>query len=176
MFVFFGLVTAAGTTYVQLLSAPPAAWAAGVFAGALASGVLVTNNLRDRAGDEVAGKHTLAVRLGDRRTRLLYVALVALGALGAGRGGRRHDVVGAAGPAGLPGADRAGPRRAGQGRAQGADPHAQGDRVGRAGGVQAGEPGRGGDRRMTARWIAGPMVWLTAAIAAAWVGWACTAC
>ncbi len=82
VFVLFGLVAAAGTTYVQLLSAPPAAWAAGVFAGALASGVLVANNLRDRAGDEVAGKHTLAVRLGDRRTRLLYVALVALGALG----------------------------------------------------------------------------------------------
>ncbi|MFZ2427476.1 MAG: 1,4-dihydroxy-2-naphthoate polyprenyltransferase, partial [Propioniciclava sp.] len=50
VFVFFGLVATVGTTYVQTLTAPPPAWAAGVFAGALASAVLVTNNLRDRRG------------------------------------------------------------------------------------------------------------------------------
>lgn len=81
VFVFFGLVATVGTTYVQLLSAPPASWAAGVFTGALASAVLVTNNLRDRAGDAVAGKRTLAVRLGDRSTRVLYAGLVVLAAL-----------------------------------------------------------------------------------------------
>lgn len=82
VFVFFGLIATIGTTYVQMLSAPPAALAAGVFAGALASAVLVANNLRDRAGDALAGKRTLAVRLGDRHTRLFYAGLIALGAAG----------------------------------------------------------------------------------------------
>ncbi|MFT3875714.1 MAG: 1,4-dihydroxy-2-naphthoate polyprenyltransferase [Propioniciclava sp.] len=79
VFVFFGLVAVVGTTFVQTLTAPPASIAAGVFAGALASAVLVANNLRDRAGDEVAGKRTLAVRLGDQGTRMLYAGLIALG-------------------------------------------------------------------------------------------------
>lgn len=80
VFVFFGLVATIGTFYVQTLSVtPPAVWG-GVATGALASAILVANNLRDRAGDEVAGKRTLAVRLGDRGTRLFYVALVVLGA------------------------------------------------------------------------------------------------
>ena len=81
VFVFFGLVATVGTTYVQLLATPAASWSAGVFAGALASAVLVTNNLRDRVGDAISGKRTLAVRLGDRGTRLLYAALVGLAAL-----------------------------------------------------------------------------------------------
>lgn len=81
VFVFFGLVATIGTTYVQTLTAPsPAIWG-GVFTGALASAVLVANNLRDRAGDAVSGKRTLAVRLGDRNTRLFYVGLVVLAAL-----------------------------------------------------------------------------------------------
>ncbi len=82
VFVFFGLVATVGTTYVQVLGTPPAALTAGVFAGALASAVLVANNLRDRAGDERAGKRTLAVRLGDRGTRVFYAGLVLLGAAG----------------------------------------------------------------------------------------------
>ncbi len=82
VFVFFGLVATVGTTFVQTLSAPAPAWFGGVVTGALASAILVANNLRDRAGDAVAGKRTLAVRLGDRGTRWFYVALVLLGALG----------------------------------------------------------------------------------------------
>ena len=46
--------------------------------GALACALLVVNNLRDIPTDAVAGKRTLAVRLGDRGTRVLYVALLAL--------------------------------------------------------------------------------------------------
>ncbi len=49
---------------------------AGTGCGALACAILVANNLRDIPTDEAAGKRTLAVRLGDRRTRLLYVGLV----------------------------------------------------------------------------------------------------
>jgi len=79
VFLFFGLVAVCGTTFVQLGRVPQAAVWAAVFAGALASAILVANNLRDRAGDEVVGKRTLAVRLGDVRTRWLVVVLVALG-------------------------------------------------------------------------------------------------
>ena len=45
--------------------------------GLLATALLVTNNLRDISGDSLVGKRTLAVRLGDRRTRQFYLALVA---------------------------------------------------------------------------------------------------
>ncbi|MDO5533263.1 MAG: 1,4-dihydroxy-2-naphthoate polyprenyltransferase [Propionibacteriaceae bacterium] len=82
VFVFFGLVATVGTTFVQTLDVPWPAVAGGVATGALASAILVANNLRDRAGDEVAGKNTLAVRLGDANTRRFYAALVLTGALG----------------------------------------------------------------------------------------------
>jgi 1,4-dihydroxy-2-naphthoate polyprenyltransferase len=77
VFLFFGLVAVLGTTYTQAgrVSWPAVAAACGV--GALACAILVVNNLRDVATDAVAGKRTLAVRLGERRTRQLYVALVA---------------------------------------------------------------------------------------------------
>ncbi|MFV0405835.1 MAG: 1,4-dihydroxy-2-naphthoate polyprenyltransferase [Propioniciclava sp.] len=80
VFIFFGLVATSGTTFVQLGSLPAAAWWGGVLCGSLASAILVANNLRDREGDARAGKQTLAVRLGDSRTRALYVALILLAA------------------------------------------------------------------------------------------------
>ncbi len=76
VFVFFGLVATVGTTYVQAERITTAAVLAGVGCGALACAILVANNLRDIPTDREAGKRTLAVRLGDRRTRLLYVGLV----------------------------------------------------------------------------------------------------
>jgi 1,4-dihydroxy-2-naphthoate octaprenyltransferase len=77
VFVFFGLVATAGTTYVQLGEVTRASLLAGVGCGALACAILVANNLRDLTTDEAAGKRTLAVRLGDRGTRRLYVVLLA---------------------------------------------------------------------------------------------------
>ena len=77
VFVFFGLVAVLGTTYVQAERLTWPALAGGIACGALACAILVTNNLRDRPGDEQSGKRTLAVVLGDRRTRLLYPGLVA---------------------------------------------------------------------------------------------------
>jgi len=75
--VFFGLVAVLGTQYVQ---AEEVTWA-GLFAaigiGALACAILVANNLRDIPSDTVAGKRTLAVKLGDRQTRRLYAYLTA---------------------------------------------------------------------------------------------------
>ena len=81
VFVFFGLVAVIGTTYVQVEEwSWPALWAA-VGIGALACAILVVNNLRDIPTDTYAGKLTLAVRLGDGRTRWFYVLLVATAAL-----------------------------------------------------------------------------------------------
>jgi 1,4-dihydroxy-2-naphthoate polyprenyltransferase len=80
VFVFFGLVAVIGTTYVQTESWEWPALYAGIGIGALACAILVANNLRDIPTDTVAGKHTLAVRLGDERTRHLYAFLVLVAA------------------------------------------------------------------------------------------------
>lgn len=76
VFVFFGLVAVVGTTYVQTESWLWPALYAGIGIGALACAILVVNNLRDIPTDTVAGKRTLAVRLGEQRTRALYLLLV----------------------------------------------------------------------------------------------------
>lgn len=76
VFVFFGLVAVVGTTYVQVERITGLAVVGGVASGCLACAILVTNNLRDVPTDTVSGKRTLAVVLGDRRTRVLYPALV----------------------------------------------------------------------------------------------------
>ena len=73
VFVFFGVFAVTGTTYVQLGRLPWLAFAASVPVGMLACALLVVNNLRDISTDAVTGKRTLAVLLGDHRTRLLYM-------------------------------------------------------------------------------------------------------
>ena len=72
VFLFFGLMATCGSAYVMVETVPAAAWWGGVVMGLLAVAVLVANNLRDIPTDETGGKRTLAVRLGDRRTRMLY--------------------------------------------------------------------------------------------------------
>ena len=79
VFVFFGLVATVGTTYVVLERIPAMSWLQGVAVGSLACALLVVNNLRDIPTDKLVGKRTLAVRLGDQRTRILYEALVVFG-------------------------------------------------------------------------------------------------
>lgn len=81
VFVFFGLVAVCGTAYVQVGRISLATLLTGVWVGALACAILVTNNLRDIRGDAQVGKRTMATRLGDARTRVWYVILVGLGAL-----------------------------------------------------------------------------------------------
>lgn len=76
VFVFFGPVAVLGTMVTQAGRVDAAAIGAAVGAGLLTCAVLVANNLRDIPGDRVVGKRTLAVRLGDRGTRMLYLALV----------------------------------------------------------------------------------------------------
>ena len=78
VFVFFGLVAVLGTQYTQALRIDWVGVALAVAMGSLSSAVLVANNLRDIPTDAESGKITLAVRLGDARTRLLYQALLGL--------------------------------------------------------------------------------------------------
>jgi 1,4-dihydroxy-2-naphthoate octaprenyltransferase len=76
VFVFFGLVAVLGTQYTQALRIDWVGLALAVAMGSLSSAVLVANNLRDIPTDKESGKITLAVRLGDARTRVLYQALL----------------------------------------------------------------------------------------------------
>jgi 1,4-dihydroxy-2-naphthoate polyprenyltransferase len=76
VFVFFGLVATVGSQYVQDEAVGATATIASVAVGALATALLVVNNLRDIPTDEVAGKRTLAVRLGEQRTVHLFTGLI----------------------------------------------------------------------------------------------------
>lgn len=79
--VFFGFVAVCGTVWVNLLALPSIAWWAAVPPGALATAILVVNNVRDRETDVVAGKKTLAVRFG-RRAAIAEYAFLLLAAYG----------------------------------------------------------------------------------------------
>ena len=78
VFLFFGLIGVLGTLYVQTGRITLLGVAGAVALGAFSAAVLVANNLRDVPTDAVTGKRTLAVRLGERNTRTLYLALVAV--------------------------------------------------------------------------------------------------
>jgi 1,4-dihydroxy-2-naphthoate polyprenyltransferase len=82
VFVFFGLVATAGSAYVQTSHLHGLDFLASVPVGLFAVALLVVNNLRDIPGDGVAGKRTLAVRLGDARTRVLYVGCLGIAFVG----------------------------------------------------------------------------------------------
>ena len=75
VFVFFGVVATVGSTFVVIEELPQVSWIASVVVGCFACALLVVNNLRDIPGDTVAGKKTLAVRLGDTATRRFFVGL-----------------------------------------------------------------------------------------------------
>jgi 1,4-dihydroxy-2-naphthoate polyprenyltransferase len=78
VFLFFGLVAVNGSYYVQLERLEWLPFALSISIGCLATAILVVNNIRDIETDQRAGKRTLAVRIGRRRARLLYIALVLL--------------------------------------------------------------------------------------------------
>jgi 1,4-dihydroxy-2-naphthoate octaprenyltransferase len=72
--VFFGFVATVGSAYVQIEEVPKAAWWGSLVVGLLACAILLANNVRDVPTDAVAGKRTLAVRLGAPTARKLFVA------------------------------------------------------------------------------------------------------
>ena len=80
--IYFGFVATVGTSYVQHLSIPSSSWWFGLAMGAMACALLEANNLRDVEGDQLAGKKTLAARLGRVRASWLYAVCVAGVALG----------------------------------------------------------------------------------------------
>ncbi len=73
VFIFFGLAAVAGTYFVQAGSVSVAAWWMSVPIGLMVTAILVVNNLRDIESDALAGKRTLAVRLGEGGTRVEYL-------------------------------------------------------------------------------------------------------
>jgi 1,4-dihydroxy-2-naphthoate polyprenyltransferase len=83
VFAFFGVVAVAGTAYVEMLRFSWLGLAASLPAGLLACALLMINNLRDIRTDAQAGKRTLAVRLGEARSRIAYVLMLLLPFCGA---------------------------------------------------------------------------------------------
>lgn len=81
VFIFFGIVATVGTTYAIVQTVTVESVIAAVAVGSMACALLVVNNLRDIPGDTQSGKRTLAVRLGDRTTRGVYVFLIVVAAL-----------------------------------------------------------------------------------------------
>ena len=78
VFIFFGIVATAGTTFVQAGTVNFESWLAGVAAGFIACATLMINNVRDRAQDALAKKRTLAVLIGDLAARITFAVLLAL--------------------------------------------------------------------------------------------------
>jgi 1,4-dihydroxy-2-naphthoate octaprenyltransferase len=78
VFVFFGLVATAGTTFVQLGHVNIESWLSGVSLGLIACAVLMVNNIRDLPQDKLAGKRTLAVLIGNLAARIVFVVLILL--------------------------------------------------------------------------------------------------
>ena len=79
VFIFFGVVATVGTFYVQTEQITLDAFLASIPMGTFSCALLAINNIRDRVLDEPAGKRTLAVRFGDRKSRIFFAALISLG-------------------------------------------------------------------------------------------------
>lgn len=78
VFIFFGLVATGGTMFVLVGGVSLDGWLAAVCAGLFACAVLMINNIRDLEQDEVAGKRTLAVRIGSMPARITFTVLLLL--------------------------------------------------------------------------------------------------
>jgi 1,4-dihydroxy-2-naphthoate octaprenyltransferase len=78
VFLFFGVVATMGTYYAQTEELTLLSFIVSIPMGALSCAILSINNLRDRPKDQLVGKQTVAVRIGDRKARLMYVGLLVL--------------------------------------------------------------------------------------------------
>lgn len=82
VFLFFGVVATVGTQYIVSEEITSTGWVSSVVVGCYACALLVVNNLRDIPGDTVANKRTLAVKIGDARTRQFFALLIVVAAAG----------------------------------------------------------------------------------------------
>ena len=78
VFLFFGVIATMGTYFAQTEEITFLSFIVSIPMGALSCAILAINNLRDRPKDELVGKLTVAVRIGDRKARFMYVALLAI--------------------------------------------------------------------------------------------------
>jgi len=78
VFLFFGVIATMGTYYAQTEELTLLSFIVSIPMGALSCAILAINNIRDRPKDQLVGKQTVAVRIGDRRARLMYVGLLVL--------------------------------------------------------------------------------------------------
>jgi 1,4-dihydroxy-2-naphthoate octaprenyltransferase len=78
VFLFFGIAAVAGTYYIHAGSVSAAAWWMTIPPGLIVTAILVVNNLRDLENDRKAGKHTLAVRLGEWGTKIQYILCIVI--------------------------------------------------------------------------------------------------
>lgn len=83
VFLFFGVIATMGTYYAQTEQITLLSFIVSIPMGALSCAILAVNNLRDRPKDELVGKLTVAVRIGDRNARRMYVSLLILAHLAA---------------------------------------------------------------------------------------------
>ncbi|MDJ0336368.1 1,4-dihydroxy-2-naphthoate polyprenyltransferase [Salinibacterium sp. G-O1] len=72
VFIFFGLVATAGTTFALAGTVTLESWLSAIAIGLIATAVLMVNNIRDIQQDKLAGKRTLAVRIGDLPSRIVF--------------------------------------------------------------------------------------------------------
>jgi len=78
VFIFFGLASVAGTYYIQAGTVTSAVWWMTIPPGMIITAILVVNNLRDIENDRKGGKHTMAVRLGEKGTKVQYIACMGI--------------------------------------------------------------------------------------------------
>ena len=78
VFIFFGVIATVGAFYVQTETITLLSFIVSIPMGVLSCAILAVNNLRDRPKDELAGKLTVAVRIGDTKARYMYVSLLAI--------------------------------------------------------------------------------------------------
>ena len=78
VFIFFGLASVAGTYYIQAGTVTPAVWWMTIPPGLIITAILVVNNLRDIDNDRKGHKYTMAVKLGERGTKIQYIICMAV--------------------------------------------------------------------------------------------------
>jgi 1,4-dihydroxy-2-naphthoate polyprenyltransferase len=76
VFLFFGLTAVAGSQYLQTAYITQSSWLMAIAFGCMATGVLHLNNMRDIDSDKIAGKKSMAVRMGLFWSKIYYSILL----------------------------------------------------------------------------------------------------